>query len=330
MAITAVNASDTLDQGRIKFNANDQSLQTQADSLQSQQTSHLSEGHPSVNYTKSEVDTQQSAQDAALEVHKASGDHDARYLSASYLATLVRTAFNQTIAGTKTFLAKLIIAMTDPTLELRNALGASMARFWSTEITGGFKILRLSIIESGAWKEVFEAIGGNTFVNFPNHDVQSKGNRLATESFVAQQVANSGGGSSAASIFVLYDSPQLAPSLTDPTSPAPDYPTYEGGGITLIPKIKLKYLHRAGIRHIRVYGKAQAGGSEDPIGVRVQVGTINATTMVYTPTFSSFTVALDVSTLEYGTLYDLGVGIVGEMSDSNGFMRELFIVADTL
>jgi hypothetical protein len=44
----------------------------------------------------------------------------------------------------------------------------------------------------------------------------------------------------------------------------------------------------------------------------------------------SFSVSLDVSTLSYATLYDLSLGIIGQMSDTFGWMREIFIIADTL
>jgi hypothetical protein len=329
MAVTPVNASDTLDQGRVKFNANDQALQTQADSLQSQQTSHLSTGHPAVHYTKTEVDTQQSNQDAALNAHKASHDHDALYLAASYLATLVRTSFNQVIDGFKTFLQNIIIKNVSPGIFFNDASGVPMGQIRFTK-SGILNVLQLFLVESSYDTPVIVVQEGTGLANFPNHDVLSKGNRLATESFVATQVANSGGSSSGASTFVLYDSPQTAPSLSDPTSAAPDYPTYEGGGPTLVPKIKLKYLHRAGIRHIRVFGLAHAGGEEDPVDIRVQIGGIHADTPISVIDFANFTVALDVSTLVTGNLYDLSVGIIGQMSDTFGWMREILILADTL
>jgi hypothetical protein len=288
----------------------------------------VSDGHPNLYYAKSDVDSQQAAQDSALATHKTSGDHDARYLSISYLATLVRTAFNQTIDGLKTFLQKIIISNSSPTLELQDAAGGILARFYAAVTSA--TVVGFDICENNAWKNFLQIISGNGQVNFPNHDVASKGNLLATQQYVAQQLANAPALSGSASIFVLYDSPQLAPTVTDPTSAAPDYPTYEGGGPTLVAKIKLKYYHQAGIKHVRVYGLAKAGGSSDPVDVRVQVGTIHADTPVYSPTFVSFSVSLDVSTLSYATLYDLSLGIIGQMSDTFGWMREIFIIADTL
>jgi hypothetical protein len=78
---------------------------------------------------------------------------------------------------------------------------------------GSPNILRLSIAENLAWKEVLEVIAGQSFVNFPNHDVASKGNRLATEAYVETYVQENPPASSS-SIFVLERSIWIDPLPT--------------------------------------------------------------------------------------------------------------------
>lgn len=186
ISTTDVLTTDTLDQGRVKVNANDEALASGLNGLQGQQTTHLAQGHPSIYYPMSTIDSQQATQDAALATHKTSGDHDSRYLSMSYLATMARTAFNQTIDGIKNFLQNVLISNGAPTLELHDVSGNILARLYA--VMGSPNIVRLSIAESSAWKEVMEAIAGQSFVNFPNHDVASKGNLLATQAYVEDYV----------------------------------------------------------------------------------------------------------------------------------------------
>ncbi len=211
ISTTDIQSTDTWEQGRVKANANDQAVAAGANAIQAQQTTHLSQGHPGLYYPRTDIDTQQSNQDAALETHKSSGDHDARYLSASYLASLVRTAFNQTIDGLKAFLQKIAVRNATPTVELQDADGNIMGRIYSTKSGAPAKnILRLSIAEAAAWKEVLEAVESGVAVNFPNHDVQSKGNKLATEAYVETYVQENPPAASS-SVFVFERSIWIDP-----------------------------------------------------------------------------------------------------------------------
>lgn len=56
VTVDTVNSSDTLNQGRVKWNANDAALASQGNSLEAQQAAHVGEGHPVLYYTKAEVD----------------------------------------------------------------------------------------------------------------------------------------------------------------------------------------------------------------------------------------------------------------------------------
>jgi hypothetical protein len=134
------------------------------------------------------VAASQAVQDLALATHKTSGDHDSRYLSVSYLSSLVRTSFNLTIDGIKTFLKNVLISNAAPALELRDTSGNALARIWAA--IGSPNVMRLSIGESGSWKELLEVFAGQTQVNFPNHNVAAKGLQLATQAYVDDQVAS--------------------------------------------------------------------------------------------------------------------------------------------
>jgi hypothetical protein len=71
ITVDTVNSSDTLNQGRIKWNANDEALKDQGNALEEQQADHVIEGHPTLNYTKAEIDALDAIQDAALAEHTA-------------------------------------------------------------------------------------------------------------------------------------------------------------------------------------------------------------------------------------------------------------------
>jgi hypothetical protein len=88
VTVEIVNSSDTINQGRIKWNENDDALANQSNSLEEQQAEHIMEGHPDLNYTKAEIGALQTTQDDALETHKDSDDHDARYDAAGAAATV--------------------------------------------------------------------------------------------------------------------------------------------------------------------------------------------------------------------------------------------------
>jgi hypothetical protein len=69
--VNTVASSDTIDAGRVKWNANDDTLAAAVNSLASQAETHVANGHPSLYYTKSEDDAQQNVQDEALEAEAA-------------------------------------------------------------------------------------------------------------------------------------------------------------------------------------------------------------------------------------------------------------------
>lgn len=55
--LLTVNASDTINAGRIKFSANNQNVADAITASEDQFNTHLSQGHPALYYTKAEVDS---------------------------------------------------------------------------------------------------------------------------------------------------------------------------------------------------------------------------------------------------------------------------------
>jgi hypothetical protein len=188
VTVQVVNAEDTLEVGRQKFNANDDALQDQGNSLEAAQAAHVTAGHPTLYYSKTEIDSQQSTQDAALTTHKSGGDHDARYLAASYLATLVRTTLDQVIGGIKTFANKIIVKTNSPSIELQHDDGYPFARFYANGDTGTLAEAGIAISNMGNFSSAI-AIDGNGNVNSPNGDMKAKGKILATQDYVTDAVS---------------------------------------------------------------------------------------------------------------------------------------------
>lgn len=70
VAVQIVNPEDTLEIGRQKINSNDDALQNQGNSLESQQAAHVAAGHPSLYYSKAEVDAAIAAAIGAAQGYK--------------------------------------------------------------------------------------------------------------------------------------------------------------------------------------------------------------------------------------------------------------------
>ncbi len=188
--IQTVAASDTLDAGRQKFNANDEALKATADANTAQQAQHVTDGHPTLYYTRAQIDAAQTTQDNALVTHKASGDHDARYLSSSLLANLMRLTLDQIIDGIKTFVQNIKVKKAQPAIELQHSDGTPIGNF-SGDVVAGKTVVRTQIVEAGNnVKTICEVNEGGTIVDFPNHDVGAKGLKLATEEYVSSKFIN--------------------------------------------------------------------------------------------------------------------------------------------
>jgi hypothetical protein len=128
-----------------------------------------------------------NARTAAAIAHAAGGDHDGRYVLSSLLTTLVRTMYDQTIAGIKIFTSNIFIKKDTPELLLcdnaGNVIGSVRAAIVATK-----NVLRLMLGIGGTQTVVMEAIDGATAVNFPAHDLSAKGEKLATENYVQDRV----------------------------------------------------------------------------------------------------------------------------------------------
>jgi hypothetical protein len=211
--MTVINPEDTLDVGRQKINSNEADLMDQGNSLEAAQAAHVTAGHPTLNYTKSEVDNIEAVQDAALTTHKTSGDHDSRYLAASYLATLVRTTLDQAIGGIKTFANKIIVKMQSPSIELQHDDGYPFARFYANGDTGTLAEAGIAISNMGNFSSAI-AIDGNGNVNSPNGDMKAKGKILATQDYVASSIAGSIGSATVQTMDIEGDTYANARSTT--------------------------------------------------------------------------------------------------------------------
>ena len=70
ITVQIVNPEDTLEIQRQKINSNDGALQNQGNSLESQQAAHVAAGHPTLYYSKAEVDAAITAVISAAQGYK--------------------------------------------------------------------------------------------------------------------------------------------------------------------------------------------------------------------------------------------------------------------
>lgn len=298
---TDVNAEDTLEQGRQKINTTDEALAAHSNTLESQAAAHVAVGHPTLNYTKTEIDAQQAIQDAALTTHKASADHDGRYLAATYLASMVRTTLDQSIDGIKKFLKNIVVGGSDtPAVELHSNADIIMGKFRAAK-SGTNNLIAVAIQDGGSSKDALVVTEGASAVNFPNHDVQAKGLKLATEDYVSNSIGNitSGGGGGFSQVLFNGDRIALEPS----GSSAPGIPAWSESGIAFITKILLGYVHRTGINFIRMFCHfiCDQEGTPGLVTVRLEIGAIS-TEYIFDPNNPNTdpTLILNVSSLAAG------------------------------
>ena len=322
VAVQVVNPEDTLEIQRQKINNNDNALQNQGNSLESQQAAHIAVGHPSLYYSKNDIDSQQATQDTALTTHKSSGDHDARYLSAAYLTGLIRTTLDQTVDGIKKFLKNIRIGGGDtPAVELYDFNDVLMGKFRGSKYVEANQIA-ISIQDGGALKDVMVAVEGQSAVNFPNHDVQAKGNRLATESYVNSSVANS---VPTAGSIVLYDS-ALESSGIDTAPPA--FSEYVFNTTEYSPRKRLMYLHNPKIRTIRAFFESNHTGDPQFSSFELHVGGLWTSCNPGLNPWVQLSLSLNVTSLIPNQLYEITFG--GSMIElATSIARKIVIIGDT-
>lgn len=219
--IQIVDSSDTPNQGRTKWNTNDTNLKATADALEAQQAAHVGEGHPSLYYTKTEIDTQQAAQDAALTAHKTSGDHDTRYALLSALLDMVKLTTDQIIDGIKTFLKTIIIKSDTAAIELQKGDGTPKGRF---SYDSNSDAISLDVRQQGSWQSLLRTSPNASHVNFPNHEVRSKGKTLATEEYVQARVKSGNFSIGSISIYlanILFGTYNFIDATTKPITVVP-------------------------------------------------------------------------------------------------------------
>lgn len=178
MAIEVVNSTDTPNQGRTKWNANDAELNTNIGTVNS-----------------------------ALNTHKASGDHDGRYYTESEVdakvavvqadvdaleSAAVKLTGDQTVAGKKTLTGNLRVKKASPLLEIYGSTETLRARLLGTE-SGTDGIVSLQVdhsTEVGAeeWHTVLSASKQDEALSVPDRDIYSRGEKVATERYVQERV----------------------------------------------------------------------------------------------------------------------------------------------
>ncbi len=175
---THLAPSTVIEAGLTIINDNFDNLASQGNSLDAQQAAHAAAGHPTLYYTKAEI-----------EAHKVSGDHDARYVAIADLTTIVRTLYDQTIAGIKTFTSNLLIKKADPELQLQHSDATIIGKLAAT-IASAKNIVRLYLNIASVQTVVMEAKEDLGYINFPAHDVYAKTKKLATVEYVDERAAH--------------------------------------------------------------------------------------------------------------------------------------------
>lgn len=182
-----VLGSHTPNTGRTVWNANDDLLETNLDSLSADLDAEASARAAADTTLSGNITTVQGNLDA----HKTSDDHDSRYLSTGYLSSIVRTLTDQLVDGIKTFVKDIIIKKETAAILFKNSsdrpIGSlisgvdanNMSRIGiSTYSPDGSQVRTLAVIADD------DAVG----VQFPFSDVYAKFKKLATEEYVQSRV----------------------------------------------------------------------------------------------------------------------------------------------
>lgn len=178
MAIEAVPSTDTPNQGRLKWNANDAELDGKVNTQAAALVSHKSSSdHDGRYYTESEVD----ARDAEIQADVDALDSAAVKLSGA-----------QSVSGEKTLTDNLKIKKATPIINIFGSAETLRARLLGAE-SGADGIIALQIdhsanVGSEEWHTIFSASKKDLLVEFPDRDLYAKGEKLATEKYVQERV----------------------------------------------------------------------------------------------------------------------------------------------
>ena len=163
-------------------------------------------------------------------------------------------------------------------------------------------------------------------VTAPNTASSNKTLTLPNVSGTVATVSNSDSLQSATIFQVLYNSPQVAGAVLDDTSAA--FTEWTTDVASLKPIVRLKYVHRAGVKYIkaRFYAKTSGDGWE----ANVVCGSLTGTSAsgVNASYGSSSTATLDVSGLTANTLYNLTFNI-RMTSAPTAYFKELIITSES-
>lgn len=193
--ITEILPSNVIEDGLAIIWANDSALNAGIISLQNDLDLHKATGHPSLYYTKTEIDAQNALNSAAgvqsnLDTHKISSDHDthndARYLTVGYLSSIVRTTLNQSIDGWKKFLVNPTISSANPAIELlqkHDSTEDEVGQFSGGGADSNDRWIALQQWISGDYKNVLKTDKQGILYD-------RYGNKLSTEKYVQDRVKN--------------------------------------------------------------------------------------------------------------------------------------------
>jgi hypothetical protein len=178
MAIEAVQSTDTPNQGRVKWNANDAELNTNIGAVSAALNTHkTSSDHDSRYYTKSVVDSKDAAVQADVDALEAAA---------------VKVTGNQTIAGEKTLTDDLRVKKATPIIKVYGATETLRARIIGSE-SGADASIALQLdgstnVGAEEWANVLVAGKKDGILSVPARDVYAKGEKLASEKYVQERV----------------------------------------------------------------------------------------------------------------------------------------------
>lgn len=204
---TEVPSSASRNSGRITFNTNDTNLKNGVNALESALSDHQTYGHPSLYYTKSEIDAQMSN-------HISGADHDSRYALLSSVMDFVSKVSDQVIDGWKKFLQKITVSNTNPSIELMDASGSEpeIGQFAGGGAAANDRWVALQQWISGDYKNILISNKSGK-IDFPRGKPSYNGKDLATEEYVQARVKS--GTITGATVKILTPIPDDPPTQSD-------------------------------------------------------------------------------------------------------------------
>ncbi len=128
--------------------------------------------------------------------------------------------------------------------------------------------------------------------------------------------------------MVLYDSPMIAGTgITDESA---DYTEYLTTGSTQRVKVRLNYIHKAGIKNIKVYCQAKEGTSSSDISnINIVVGALSNATTLSNTAYAEKTATVNVSGLTANTPYQVTLTSYTAVAADTVWIKKITILAES-